>query len=58
MTARELFEKLFMLTPGEDDRPIVYVDEDTGATVEIEGVLVEDGQVKLISGFTRQESEL
>ncbi len=58
MTAVELFTKLLALPFATDRMPVVYIDEDSGATVEIEGVLVEDGQVKLISGFTQTEAEI
>ncbi len=58
MTGRELVQHLWEISRTERDLPIVYVDEESGATVEIEGLIIEDGQIKLISGYTKSESGL
>lgn len=60
MTARELFARIFhdIRNTGAIDMPIVYIDEATGAEIEIVDAVLEHGKIKLISKFIKDESEI
>lgn len=61
MTARELFSKMFNQLQDVFDilrLPVVYIDEASGAEVEIVDAILENGKIKLISKFTKDESGL
>ncbi len=50
MTVRDLLEQIGQLGKIHAQTPVVFISDDDGSTTEIEGLIVEDGQVKLISG--------
>lgn len=59
MTAQELILRL-MTRKREafNDMPVVYIDEQSGAEIEIVDAVLEHGKIKLISKFTKDESEI
>ncbi len=64
MTARELARSFYDYLRDHEycdadlNIPVIYIDESSGAEIDIEAVIYEDGKLKLISHYTKGESEL